>query len=83
MIVVFLLLRNTKIRATGLGPLNYLYSMALSRIADNAKDEVLPIVETELSNMIQQQIESGLTFSGFETYANWKENPYFILMFFI
>lgn len=53
--------------------------MALSRIADNAKDEVLPIVEMELSNMIQQQIESGLTFSGFETYANWKENSYFIL----
>lgn len=62
--------RNTQIKATGLGPLNYLYSMALSRIAENGKDDVLPIIERELGDMIQQQIQSGMTFSSFETYAN-------------
>lgn len=57
--------------------------MALSRIAENAKDDVLPIVETELSDMIQQQIETGLTFSGFETYANWSTKQKLSQIFFI
>lgn len=69
-LIYFYFYRNTKIRATGLGPLNFVYSMVLSRIAENAKDDVLPIIETELSDMIQQQIDGGMTFSGFETYAN-------------